>query len=331
MRNKVEINRIRTKIVSILSKGSFVSGEDLAQTLNLSRSAISNHIKALVALGLDIYTVKGRGYKLSQAIVMLDANKISSLINKPSAETLIHIENIISSTNDVLKKDAVNLQNGACILAEAQTAGRGRRGRTWVSPFGASIYMSMLWRFESGYQSMAGLSLVIGIAVIRTIAGLGYASCQLKWPNDVYANQKKLCGILIEVEGQVGGSTDAIIGIGVNVQLPSDIEGIEQAYTDLSTVAGRSIDRNELAARLIENVWQILPVFEQEGLRPFLPEWEQADLFYNQAVELMSGNQRIKGVCKGVDSSGALLLENEGSIKSYHGGEISVRRSQLVS
>uniref|UniRef100_UPI0010A060BC bifunctional biotin--[acetyl-CoA-carboxylase] ligase/biotin operon repressor BirA n=1 Tax=Ningiella ruwaisensis TaxID=2364274 RepID=UPI0010A060BC len=323
---KSKVNQLRTKIISLLSHEHFVSGEEIATQLGVTRSAVSSHVKAISGLGLDIFSVKGKGYKLAQALNMLD----SSLIFKYAANSSnglfgqqhIIVENIVSSTNDLIKASSRELSQGSVCLAEAQTKGRGRRGRTWVSPFGASIYMSMLWRFESGYQSMSGLSLLIGIGVRRALNAMGAEKSQLKWPNDVYYNGKKLAGILIEVEGKIGDLTTAIIGIGVNVALPENVKGIDQPFTDVQTVLGKRIDRNEFAGALLNELWQMLEIFQQQGLQPFLKEWHQADLFLNERISIGAGNFSTTGISRGIDSSGALLLEVDGIVKPYFGGEI---------
>ena len=324
---KEKVNVLRTQIVSMLDVKAFVSGEYISEKLNITRSSVSNHIKALGELGVDIYSVKGRGYKLAQPLYLLHESKIREHLNLASKTTppSILVHNVVGSTNDVIKTNSDSLMQGSVCLAEAQTQGRGRRGRKWVSPFGASIYMSMLWRFESGYQSMAGLSLLIGIGLNRALKRIGIESCQLKWPNDVYHDSKKLAGILIEVEGQVGEQTTAIIGIGVNMQLPNTLTDIDQPFTDVSSILNSPSERNLFSAYLIDELWQMLPVFQLEGLTPFMQQWRDADLYYNKAVSLVSGSYVVKGISRGIDSSGALLLEVEGKIKPYHGGEISVR------
>jgi len=324
-----KVNQIRTEIISMLQSGNFVSGEHMSAQLGITRSAVSNHIKALSKLGLDIFSVKGRGYKLAQPLILLDEFRIREGLDR-SNDVNIKVCNIVSSTNDQIKAQASVLPQGSVCLAEAQTQGRGRRGRKWVSPFGASVYMSMLWRFDSGYQSMAGLSLLIGIGVNRALHKIGINDCRLKWPNDVYHEGKKLAGILIEVEGQIGGSTTAIIGLGINIQLPSNIEQIDQAFTDVSTITQGNIDRNEFVCKLLEELWGMLPQFEAEGLAPFLQQWRDADLFYNRPISLISGDYVTLGVSKGIDNSGALLLEVDGRVKAYHGGEISVRPAKVI-
>ncbi len=322
---KMSPNQIRTQIIRALSEGQFVSGESLAAQLNITRSSISNYMKSLKDYGLDVFSVKGRGYQIAQPLTLLDQNQIEQYLHT-FEEHRLNVLNIVGSTNDEIKQQLADLPKGAVCIAECQTQGRGRRGRKWVSPFGTSIYLSMSWRFESGYQSIAGLSLLIGLAVKRTLSTLGYAQAKLKWPNDVYVDDKKLAGILIEVEGQVGGVTSTVIGIGINVNLPKDDLGIDQAFTDLMQISEHRVDRNLLAGELINQLRSLLVQFEVQGLGPFVDEWQTADVFRDQPVALLSGNYKTTGINRGIDQSGALLLEVDGEIKPYHGGEISVRK-----
>jgi len=326
-KGKESIQRVRTLLLKTLQDGEFHSGEHLATTFELSRSAISNHVKALCELGLEIFSVKGRGYKLANPIELLSHSQIGDYLcaSNKNKTSLIQVENIVTSTNDIVKAQMLEIESGFCCLAEAQSAGRGRRGRTWVSPYASSLYFSMLWRFSSGYQAMAGLSLMIGVIVNDTLLELGVGQCQLKWPNDIYFNNRKLAGILIEVEGQVGASASAIIGIGLNIRLPNDVKGIDQAFTDLHTISQQLIGRNKFAAKLIENLWEALPLFENEGMKPFISRWQQADLYNNKEIKLLSGKNVTVGIGRGIDETGALLLEIDRKIQAFHGGEISVR------
>jgi BirA family biotin operon repressor/biotin-[acetyl-CoA-carboxylase] ligase len=324
------IQTFRTQLLKKLQDGNFHSGEVLASEFEVSRSAISNHIKALNKLGLEIYSVKGRGYQLATNIELLSHCKILAALSSCdiAKAALIQVENLVTSTNDVVKaksQDEHGVMSGYCCLAEAQSAGRGRRGRKWVSPYASSLYLSMLWRFASGYQAMAGLSLMVGVIVNETLQGLGVKNCQLKWPNDIYYDHAKLAGILIEVEGQIGASTSAIIGIGVNIYLPKSVQGIDQAFTDLCSISDGHICRNGFAAALIQNLWKALPVFEKEGMTPFIAKWQAADLYYQKEVKLLTGDKPIIGISKGIDKTGALLLDIKGNVKAFHGGEISVR------
>ena len=318
--------RSRTLIINRLADGEFCSGEALGEITGVSRSAIANHIKYLSTIGLDIFSVKGRGYKLAKPIQLLKQDKIlshASIIKASQLEVL----SIIDSTNTLLKSKLERVDKGHVCVAEAQTDGRGRRGRTWISPFGSSIYMSMAWSFAGGYQSMVGLSLLVGIGINRVLKKHGVDDCKLKWPNDVFYEGKKLAGVLVEVEGQVGSDASAVIGIGINVDLPSHVDGIDQPFTDIFTAIGSEVDRNVIVADLIDTLFEMLHLFEDKGLAPFIPEWETADLFYDQYVYLIAGSNQIHGISKGINESGALMLECNGKLTPHHGGEISVRQA----
>jgi BirA family biotin operon repressor/biotin-[acetyl-CoA-carboxylase] ligase len=316
----------RSLLIKQLANGEFNSGELLGEIVGVSRSAVANHIKYLMDIGLDVFSVKGRGYKLAAPLLLLDQDKIIECLGQ-GQKTTVEVISVIGSTNTYVKEHLHDLPQGFVCLAEAQTMGRGRRGKTWVSPFGSSIYMSMAWTFTGGYQSMAGLSLLVGIAINRSLKTIGVVDCKLKWPNDVYYNLKKLAGILVEVEGQVGSDASAVIGIGINIALPSCVDEIDQPFIDLVSITQKPVDRNELAALIIVTLTNMLRQFEVEGLAPFLAEWKDADLFYNEYVYLESGSNRIHGLSKGINEGGALLLENAGKVTPHHGGEISVRRA----
>ena len=318
---KKAVEKTRTSLIQILSNGEFHSGQKLGQELGISRAAIANHIKALQGLGVDIFSVKGRGYKLDKPLNMLSASKILAK-TKFTQHYQLHIANIIGSTNDYIKNNLHQLPQGFCCIAEAQTKGRGRRGRKWISPYGASVYLSMNWKFSGGYQSMAGLSLLIGLAIKRTLVELGIEDAKLKWPNDVYVSNKKLAGILVEVEGQVGGDTHAIIGLGLNVALPTDVKGIDQPFIDLQTLSSSIDDRNTIVSVLLNHLNEMLVEFEGTGLKPFLEEYRASDLFCDKPVKLISGNNQVFGISRGINEMGALLVEVDGEISAHYGGEI---------
>ncbi|MFT4937779.1 MAG: BirA family biotin operon repressor/biotin-[acetyl-CoA-carboxylase] ligase [Paraglaciecola sp.] len=315
---------IRTQIVSQLSNGEFCSGQALGEQLGISRAAISKHIKCLMDLGLDIFSVTGRGYKLASALQLLNAEKITAFRHKETSAA-VNVFNVIDSTNQYLKNELANLDNGHACLAEAQTAGRGRHGRQWVSPFGANLYLSMYWSFAGGYQSVGGLSLAVGVAVVSALKKIGIADVQLKWPNDIYAQGKKLAGVLIEAEGQMGGTCHCVLGIGLNISMPGSLVAIDQPWIDLAQITDELPDRNKLAAYLLDELVLTLREFEQSGLRPFVPHWQSLDLYRDKEVRLIMGQKCMFGICRGIDASGALILETDSVRRTYYGGEISVR------
>ncbi len=314
----------RTKLLSMLSDGQFHSGEDLGTELGMSRAAISKHIKALGELGLDIYSVTGKGYKLAKAIDLLDQQTIVKSLPSHFSH---HVEvlNVIDSTNQYVKDRLSELPSGYTCLAEAQTQGRGRHGRKWVSPYGASLYLSTYWQFAGGYQAINGLSLVMGVAIAKALEGLSIDGVQLKWPNDVYLHGKKVAGVLIEVEGHLGVECDCIIGIGLNIDLPDMSLEIDQPWTDLTKGSGQPIDRNKLASILLGHLYQTISEFELSGLAPYIKDWQRFDLYHDKPINVISGQIRKHGVCRGINHQGALLLETEQGIEVIHGGEVSVR------
>ncbi|ELQ6264759.1 bifunctional biotin--[acetyl-CoA-carboxylase] ligase/biotin operon repressor BirA [Cronobacter malonaticus] len=317
-------NTIPLTLVSLLADGEFHSGEQLGEKLGMSRAAINKHIQTLRDWGIDVFTVPGKGYSLPGPIQLLNEAYIHSHIKNGSVTVLP----VIDSTNQYLLDRLSELDSGDACIAEYQQAGRGRRGRKWFSPFGANLYLSMYWRLEQGPAAAIGLSLVIGIVMAEVLHELGAEQVRVKWPNDLYLNDRKLAGILVELTGKTGDAAQIVIGAGINLamrQVESDI--VNQGWINLQE-AGIKVDRNELAVRLIEKLRASLREFEQEGLAPFLTRWEKLDNFIHRQVKLIIGEREIYGISRGIDNQGALLLEQNGVIKPWVGGEISLRSAE---
>lgn len=315
---------VRGRLLSILADNQFHSGQALGLELGTTRATISNHIKMLTSLGLDIYSVTGKGYRLAQPLNLLNLAEIKQALT-PSHIGEVEVLNVIGSTNQYIKDKLSVIKSGHCCLAEAQTAGRGRHGRKWVSPYAASLYLSMHWSFTGGYAVLGGLSLAVGVAIVNALGACGVQGVRLKWPNDIYAQGKKLAGVLIEVEGQMGAECQAVIGIGLNVTLPNNVNEISQPWTDLNALCQQPLDRNKVAGALISELHKSLAVFESSGLDNFIEQWRSLDIYANQAVKLIIGKKDISGISRGIDANGAILLETEQGVRAYHGGEISVR------
>ncbi|MEZ3501828.1 bifunctional biotin--[acetyl-CoA-carboxylase] ligase/biotin operon repressor BirA [Pantoea sp. KPR_PJ] len=312
---------IPLKLIEILSNGEFHSGEQLGESLGMSRAAINKHIQTLKSWGLDIYTVTGKGYSLPAPMQLLDKDTIMAQLNHARLDVIP----VIDSTNQYLLDRMNTLQSGDACIAEYQQAGRGRRGRQWFSPFGANLYMSMYWRLEQGPAAAMGLSLVIGIVMAETLQQLGAQDVRVKWPNDLYLRDRKLAGILVELTGKTGDAAQIVIGAGINLAMRgADADQINQGWINLQE-AGITIDRNDLAARLINSLRDALPLFERDGLAPFTERWKALDNFINRPVKLLIGEREIHGIARGIDKQGGLLLEQEGEIRSWVGGEISLR------
>ncbi|MBD9662325.1 bifunctional biotin--[acetyl-CoA-carboxylase] ligase/biotin operon repressor BirA [Pantoea sp. PNT03] len=314
-------NSVPLKLVALVADGEFHSGEQLGEALGMSRAAINKHIQTLKSWGLDVYTVTGKGYSLPEPIQLLDEEIILSLLHQPNLAVIP----VIDSTNQYLLDRMDQLPSGYACIAEYQQAGRGRRGRKWFSPFGSNLYMSMYWRLDQGPAAAMGLSLVIGIIMAEVIQSLGAPDVRVKWPNDLYLNDRKLAGILVELTGKTGDAAQIVIGAGVNLLMRSEgTAEINQDWINLQE-AGVDIDRNELAAKLINSLREALPIFERDGLAPFVSRWETLDNFINRPVKLLIGDREVHGIARGIDKQGGLLLEQNGVIKSWVGGEISLR------
>ncbi|WP_312560022.1 bifunctional biotin--[acetyl-CoA-carboxylase] ligase/biotin operon repressor BirA [Atlantibacter hermannii] len=314
-------NKIPLMLISLLADGDFHSGEQLGEKLGMSRAAINKHIQTLRDWGVDVFTVPGKGYSLPEPIQLLDEAFIHSHIDKGSVSVLP----VIDSTNQFLLDRLPNLSSGDACIAEYQQAGRGRRGRKWFSPFGANLYLSMYWRLEQGPAAAIGLSLVIGIVMAEVLHELGADRVRVKWPNDLYLQDRKLAGILVELTGKTGDAAQIVIGAGINLAMRRVEEDVvNQGWINLQE-AGIKIDRNQLAVRLINELRQALMTFEQEGLASFLNRWEKLDNFIHRPVKLIIGEKEIAGISRGIDEQGALLLEQDGVIKPWIGGEISLR------
>ena len=314
-------NTVPLTLISILADGEFHSGEQLGEQLGMSRAAINKHIQTLRDWGVDVFTVPGKGYSLPDPIQLLNEELIKSQIETGSVAVLP----VIDSTNQYLLDRIEKLQSGDACIAEYQQAGRGRRGRQWFSPFGANLYLSMFWRLEQGPAAAVGLSLVIGIVMAEVLRELGAENVRVKWPNDLYLNDRKLAGILVELTGKTGDAAQIVIGAGINLAMRNvATDVINQSWINLQE-AGINIDRNALAIRIIKELRKALYLFEDEGLIPFLPRWELLDNFINRQVKLIIGDKEIHGISRGINEQGGLLLEQDGVIKPWVGGEISLR------
>ncbi len=317
-------NTVPLTLIGILADGEFHSGEQLGERLGMSRAAINKHIQTLRDWGVDVFTVPGKGYSLPEPIQLLDEAVICRQLDQGKVTVLP----VIDSTNQYLLDRISSLNSGDCCVAEYQQAGRGRRGRKWFSPFGANLYLSMFWRLEQGPAAAIGLSLVIGIVMAEVLHDLGADKVRVKWPNDLYLNDRKLAGILVELTGKTGDAAQIVIGAGLNMvmrQVQADI--VNQGWITLQE-ASITIDRNTLAVRLIKELRDALTLFEQDGLAPFLSRWEKLDNFIHRPVKLIIGDKEIFGISRGIDAQGALLLEQDGVLKPWVGGEISLRSAE---
>lgn len=318
----------RERLLRSLADGRFHSGQSLAATQGVSRTVIWKQIQQLAESDLDVYAVRGRGYRLAQPIELLDAGAIRAQLAPSTARRLTALElhfQIDSTNRRLLELAAVSAIAGHVCLAEFQSAGRGRRGRGWVSPPGSGIYLSLGWSFDAPPESLTGLSLAAGVAALRALRRLQIDAVGLKWPNDIVVGERKLGGILIEVRGETTGPCTVAAGVGVNVELPERAaRRIDQPWIDLAR-AGYRPSRNLLAAALIDELVRVFSEYEERGFAACAEEWRRYDCVTGRMVRLMSGSYTLTGRMLGIDDSGALLLSVDGAVRRFTTGEISLR------
>ncbi|AIU68100.1 bifunctional biotin--[acetyl-CoA-carboxylase] ligase/biotin operon repressor BirA [Vibrio coralliilyticus] len=315
---------VKLSILKALSQGGFHSGEELGDELGVSRAAISKHIKGIQAWGVDVFSVQGKGYQLAKPMQLLNQDVLQAcLVNR------VELIPIIDSTNQYLLDRVDSLESGSVCLAEYQAKGRGRRGREWVSPFGSNLYLSMFWRLDAGMAAAMGLSLVVGVAIVEALEEMGLTGIKLKWPNDLYYQDRKLAGILVEMSGQAGAAANLVIGMGLNLMMSEATEGITQPWASLDEVAdNQQIDRNQLAISMINTLHKALDDYECYGMAGFVERWNRLDNFINRPVKLLMGPREISGTARGINEQGAVLLETESGLETFIGGEISLRPHQ---
>lgn len=318
------------KLLSLLSDKKVHSGVELGESLGVSRAAVWKLVQRLQQqYGIDIKSVNGAGYYLENGIELLDAAVITKYLNPASfgvTGPTIFVLDSVNSTNDLaLQAAAKGAPNLSIWVAEHQVAGRGRRGKQWMSPMLGNIYCSLLWRLSGGAPALDGLSLVVGIAIAQTLRAIGLEALQLKWPNDIWIDGKKVGGVLIEISGDPFGECSVVIGFGINIFLSDAmISGIEQPATALSPNIPLP-ERNRLLGMLVNSIVQALHEHKVNGFEPFMSRWRDFDALNGRQILVHAGNETIQGKCLGITSRGALQVETAKGIEALYSGEVSVR------
>ncbi|MCK9814827.1 biotin--[acetyl-CoA-carboxylase] ligase [Pseudomonas chlororaphis] len=311
-------------LLELLKDGRFHSGQALGAALGISRSAVWKQLQQMEAeLGLSIHKVRGRGYQLAAPIALLDGAEIARQSHDSSWGILV-FDSIDSTNAEALRAIERGQSAPFFVLAERQSAGRGRRGRKWVSPFAENVYYSLVLRIDGGMRQLEGLSLVVGLAVMQTLRDFGISKAGLKWPNDVLVGRKKIAGILLELVGDPADVCHVVLGVGINVNMQG-AEEVDQEWTSIRLESGRMIDRNELVVRLGAVLGSYLKRHQESGFVAIQGEWEQNHLWQGRSVSLVAGVNKVDGVVMGIDRQGALRLRVEGVEKVYSGGELSLR------
>ncbi len=329
-------------VLRLLADGEFHSGAALGDASGVSRASVWNAVQSLGVAGLDVFSVRGRGYRLARPLAMLDAACIAQALGEASPFSVEIVDEMESTNTRLLQRAQAGAPHASVIAAEWQTAGRGRMNRPWHTAVGGALTCSVLWRFTQGAAALAGLSLAVGLAVVRSFESLGATGAGLKWPNDVLWRGRKLAGILIEMQGDALGPSAVVIGVGINVRLAAAVTSrIDQSVADLETVLDVNgatgldrvgVDRNRLLASLLGELNRVLLDFERAGFPAFRDDWQRRHVHQGCPVRLtLSGGTSESGLARGVRDDGALLLETARGLKPFHSGDVSLRAAGRVA
>lgn len=317
------------QLLRVLADGEFHSGAVLARQLGVSRATVFNALADVAEYGVSLQRVRGRGYRLAQPWQCLDADEIIRCLTGAADRFHVEVLQQAASSNALLLQRAMRGAPGGSVLAvELQTAGRGRIGRIWHSGLGNALTFSLLWRFDCGLNALSGLSLAVGVAIVRALKRLGAEDAGLKWPNDILAKQGKLGGVLIEAQGDMLGPSAVVIGVGLNCSLPISVERrIDQPASALDELCPVMPERNRLLAAVLQEIANVLDEFAQTGFATMRGEWEQYHAYQNLPIQLhMAAGSSVSGIARGVSDNGELCLETAQGMRQFNSGEVGVRQ-----
>jgi len=317
-------------ILNHLDHARFCSGQELAKFFGVTRATIHNCILRIEAMGIAVEKIRGKGYRLLWPLDLLNDELICSKLSKEVRDKLfqIDIQKQVNSTNDCIAKfELPSNDHFSVMLAEMQTAGKGRRGKVWQSPYAANLYMSLLWSLQKPLSEIGALSPLLAISIVRALEDLDVSGLGLKWPNDIYCHNQKLAGLLIECSGEMNSQTKLIVGIGVNVYMSQQENiHIDQQWTDIIThTSNQSITRNEVAASILNHVVLELNLFDRAASNSLIDDWGRWDIMKDKPVVLHSTNEDIFGTARGIDQFGHLLLETSQGLQAISAGDVSLR------
>lgn len=323
----IQSNDRTWQLLHLLADGKFHSGEVLAQRLGVSRATVFNTLVGIAEYGVSLQRIRGRGYRLDKPWQCLDPGEITRLLDDTAHLFSVEVLQQAASSNILLlQRAAQGAPSGSVLAVELQTAGRGRVGRTWYSGLGNALTFSLLWRFDCGLNALSGLSLAVGVAILRASRRLGINSLRLKWPNDILTSQGKLGGVLIEAQGDMLGPSAVVVGIGLNCSLPTSVEQhIDQPVSALDEACAKMPTRNHLLAALLQEMASVLQQFAQGGFAALRTEWEQYHAHQNLPIKLqLADGSSVSGIARGASNNGELCLETHHGMRCFNSGEVGV-------
>ena len=307
------------KLLELLTSDVENSLENLTALLACSREELLAEVRQMEQQGL-YFALENDHLYLIPELPLLNEKRLAEAL-KPYH---VVVKPVISSTNQYLLENVARLQKGDLCLAEYQTAGRGRRGRQWISPFAGQIIMSFYWQLDPS-KSLDGLSTVIGLAIVQALVELDMYGFQVKWPNDILVNERKLAGILVEIVNRPNGKLNLVVGIGMNVSLGQEKQ-IDQPWAELTEFFPH-VDREKLIIQMVNTIYRYLARFEQHGIDAEMQQqWLEYDAYLGTEVNVISEKSTISGIAQGINAQGHLCLMTEKGAQYFNAGEVSLRK-----
>lgn len=318
------------KVLHLLSDGLFHSGETLGAEMGISRTAVWKQVSRWRKKGMNIDVVRGRGYRWRTPVEWWTVEQLHQYMQPETRQLIADLQILqkTDSTNSVIyERLRAEGRSGVVCLAEEQTQGRGRRGREWVASLGAGFTGSIGWCFDQGVSALEGLSLAIGLSVIRALKRYGFEGAGLKWPNDIMQGEAKLGGILTELQLDGDGRCLVVVGIGLNISVPEVLERVlGRPVADISSGVGcKRLERNKLGAYVLEEALLMLASYRPGRFAELREEWCQYDVLAGRSVEIEGGGDAVRGVAHGVDSHGALQIDTDEGRQTVSSGEVTLR------
>lgn len=313
------------QLIELLADGQLHSGTGLAARLGVTRTAVWKQLRRLEAIGVEVESVRGKGYRLAEPLDLLSRDRILNGLratDTPLPELIL--ESVVESTNSVLMAHEGSADGPRACLAEQQLQGRGRRGREWVSPFARNLYMSIGLETDAGPAAVQGVTLLAGLGAVEALEAMGVTGLGIKWPNDIWLNGRKVAGILTELQGSAQDELRLVIGMGLNVYMAGDDIVIDQPWTSLARESQLPEGgRNRLAAGLIDGILRSVGDLRSAPGPAFQSRWAEYDVLRGRQVSVRGSDCR--GVGDGIDDAGQLRLRTpDQGVTLLNAGEVSL-------
>jgi BirA family biotin operon repressor/biotin-[acetyl-CoA-carboxylase] ligase len=315
------------EIISLLADGKSRSGQEIGDLLKITRSAVWKIMHKLSELGIPVERHQGKGYRFTRPVQMLNKEQVWDGLSLEIQQLIPQFElhdSLCSTNNYMLEQMKLAKPSGSLVLCEHQTAGRGRLGRSWHSPYAANVYLALYWHFNKDTSELSGLSQVISTAVLTALSTHNVPNLTLKWPNDIHHDDKKLASVLVDIMAESHSTTDAVIGVSVNISMPDNQEAIDQPWTDIHTIIQEFPDRNKITSALVESIYAALIEFEKQGFAPFAERWAQYDGLTQKHISASNGNHAFEGIAQGLGSMGELMIETAAGPIAFLNGSVKL-------